>query len=453
MWKGMIGLGLVVGKERIMRGKHVALIALLSVVLFPGLCFGERRATGALWPTAEELSEMKKHWPRIREVLPNEIGLARINTKRRALGLPELDAGAASPIGADTVAFLDDGEMEPTAGAELLPDSVDNSLLPSFPPIGDQTYADVHFASCVSFAVIYYQLTHTTGMARGWDASNENNRFSPKWTYNFLNQGEYTNGTGFMDTYDIARAHGAATWADFPYDSDYRGWAIDKNTWRNALDYRIAEVQQIPWNPNTDAFIQQIKELLNNGYTIVFLTGIYGWEYTTISDDPSISEDDAFVGEEVGFWLSSLEGGHGMNFAGYNDNLWTDINGNGTIDVGEKGAFKVANSHGTEYGNDGFIWLAYDAMKSVSDIPGAPSEGRYRATAGSLYHMILRDDYTPDLVAEVTLSHKVRSEMTLHLGINEAGRSRPSSLWSATAINKRMGLCTSLPWVPYVVGH
>jgi len=223
MWKGIIGLSVAIGKERIMRAKHVALLVVLSVVLFPGLCFGERHPTGALPPTPEELLKMKKEWPRIKKVLPNEIGLARINKKRMALGLPALDA-AAAPMGEDTVASFDDGGMAPTAGTETLPDSVDNSLLPSFPPIGDQTYEGVHFASCVSFAVIYYQLTHTTGMARGWDASNESNRFSPKWTYNFLNGGEYTGFTSFMDTYDIAEDHGAATWADFPYDSDYRGW-------------------------------------------------------------------------------------------------------------------------------------------------------------------------------------------------------------------------------------
>lgn len=39
-----------------------------------------------------------------------------------------------------------------------------------------------------------------------------------------------------------------------------------------------------------------------------------------------------------------------MTLVGYNDNIWVDINGNGIVDNGEKGAFKIANSWGNDDG-------------------------------------------------------------------------------------------------------
>ncbi len=57
-----------------------------------------------------------------------------------------------------------------------------------------------------------------------------------------------------------------------------------------------------------------------------------------------------------------------MTIVGYNDNIWIDINSNGKVDDGEKGAFKIANSHGPDYANNGFVWMAYDALNKKSSV-------------------------------------------------------------------------------------
>lgn len=46
------------------------------------------------------------------------------------------------------------------------------------------------------------------------------------------------------------------------------------------------------------------------------------------------------------------------------------MQGNNKCDAGEKGAFKVANSHGTGYKNNGYIWILYDALNGQSQISG-----------------------------------------------------------------------------------
>lgn len=54
-----------------------------------------------------------------------------------------------------------------------------------------------------------------------------------------------------------------------------------------------------------------------------------------------------------------------MTLVGYNDNIWTDIIENVVVDSGEMGVFKIANSWGTNYCNDGFVWITYDAVKKL----------------------------------------------------------------------------------------
>ncbi len=49
---------------------------------------------------------------------------------------------------------------------------------------------------------------------------------------------------------------------------------------------------------------------------------------------------------------------------GYDDNIWVDINSNGTVDSGEKGAFRIANSWGTGWGEGGYGWLPYAYVTS-----------------------------------------------------------------------------------------
>ena len=55
-------------------------------------------------------------------------------------------------------------------------------------------------------------------LQEGWDNKNEDNptKFSPKWTYNFINFGELY-GVLWYATYKVLEKHGAATWEEFPY--------------------------------------------------------------------------------------------------------------------------------------------------------------------------------------------------------------------------------------------
>jgi len=379
-------------------------------------------ATGARRPTAEERAWADKHMVNTRGVRHNALALQRINAERKKKGHGELTAAPAAP-GSEAVG---DGGTGGTSAPEGTPACVDNSTLPYFPPIRSQGA----LGSCAQFSSIYYTLTHMTAMARGWDAKGGGDafRFSPKWTYNMVNRG-FDGGSWHYDAYRIAQKHGAATWAEFPYDGDYRAWCLNPAVWRNAINIRADQTGRV-LSVDTDAGLAALKGLLLNGYVLNFATYIGSWQFKPISDDPATSADDAFVGRNCATYVNGSLGGHVMAVVGYSDDIWVDINANGAVDAGEKGAFRIANSWGTGWQEGGFSWLAYDALKEVSAVAGAAFPGRQQ---GWWYNeatwLTARPSYSPSILAKITVNHLKRDQLLGFLGVADPTVTAPTSSW------------------------
>ena len=304
------------------------------------------------------------------------------------------------------------------------PAQVDNSVLPSFPPIASQGSQN----SCVSWAITYYQLSHAIGMAKGWNnkTSDLSMKFSPKWSYNMVNGGA-DNGSSSSQVYKMLQYHGALNLIDRPYDLEYRSWPTDTNLWRKALVNRI-DTPQIISSLSTDTGMNTAKTILASGYVLTFGTYIDSWQYQTVKDNPLTNTDDAEVGKSVVAWQNGSVGGHMMTIVGYNDDLWTDINGNGTVDTGELGAFRVANSWGTNWKDKGFIWITYDAFKATSAVSGGPSLNRVGLSQNDrAYHIIPKLNYQPRLTAEINLAHDYRNQITISLGSSGLSSTTPTT--------------------------
>ena len=404
--------------------------------------FENRAATGLVPLTAEQLNKVLTTWPRVDKVNFNQIGRERINKVKALKGKPLLASRAVKALGQEiesTVHFT--GALDtPIVLNELLlddlPVKVDNSTDAitglHFPPIRSQG----SLGSCASFSTTYYQLSYMTALIRGLDIRdpvNNSNKYSPKWSYNMLNGGVDGGSSQYTNLWLLAW-HGAATWAEFPYDTDYLAWCLDTAAWRNALTVRTEPPQYI-WHTETDAGLEIIKQLLANGYILTYGTYINDWLYVPILDDISTSEDDSEVGKAVFCWVQSgTDGGHGMTVVGYNDEIWSDINGNGIVDAGEKGALRIANSWGTTgwypsgcLEDGGFTWLAYDALRSVSAVPGAPSLTRQTAfQSNATFVLTPRTSYTPLMTAEFTVNHAKRNQLTLSPGLSNTSGTTPS---------------------------
>lgn len=229
------------------------------------------------------------------------------------------------------------------------PSSVDNSTSVYFPTIGNQG----EIGSCSGWSTTYYQYTYEVNKMLGISTSSTNT-YSPSWTYNYINGG--TNAPAYLDdAYDILKNHGAMKLDDYPHSSQLStysfAWSTDTQKMVDALRYRVNRYYV---NCSSSYDLYNVKYQLSNGKVGVIWTNAYGW---TTATTPS--------GDNVIIRGSSGDGGHFMTVVGYDDNLTVTYNG-----VTFTGAFKLANSWGTEStwpeGNNGYIWVAYDALNSSS---------------------------------------------------------------------------------------
>ena len=424
------------------------LLGIFGILLLSGIAGQDQSGdlsyrTGLIPLSGEEVAELVSTRPQVTRVHLNRIGYERINEVRKRNALPPLDPLSVRPVGRE----FESAVLGPKAAVHVytgspeiatdIPAVVDNSKLKYFPPIRDQN----SLSSCAAFATTYTQLSYMTAIQYDLDihgAADDTNKFSPKWVYNMVNEGGDA-GASFNQVYSVLEKHGAATWADFPYDANYVAWCLVPSVWRSALYDRSNPVQIVTW-ASTDQGLAIIKELLANGYVLVFGTSINSWRYRTILDDPSTTDDATEVGKSIGYWVSGEIGPHAMTIVGYNDAIWVDANGNGLIDAGEKGGFRIANSWGTSWEDSGFTWLAYDALKVNSAVADAPSSGRKLAFFDDIVWVLTaRESYSPLMVAEFTINHAKRNQLKLTLGRSEISSTTPTTSWNPSALQNQGG--------------
>lgn len=422
----------------------MGVLLFVSFVCPGGFLFGQEAAvdadphkTGLRELTADELKTIEKTHSRVKQVRLNALGLQRTNEHRSKKGLSLISEEAIVPDGQELITGVGAAsggikeQSSLSSAMAVLPASADNSLLKYFPPIRSQG----SLPSCASFSGVYYVMTYMFARAKDLDAKNgtDAERLSPKWTYNMVNDGALV-GSWYYWAYDIGIKHGIATWLEFPYDSDYRGWCLKPEVWRASIYRRFNNYGYVA-NTNQDSGISLVKQMLLDGYILNIPTYISSWQYKTISNDPSTSADDAYAGKSICYWVNGTNGYHAMAVVGYNDDIWTDINNNGAVDAGEKGAFRIANSWGTGWGEAGFCWMAYDALKSPSAVTGGPSTGRIMGWSPAQAHWVTaRSSYSPVLLGEFTVNHLKRNQLRMTLGISDTMQSAPSTTWYPNAI-------------------
>lgn len=264
----------------------------------------------------------------------------------------------------------------------ILPDSVDNSTSPYFPEIGNQG----SMGSCTSWAHVYYSFTYAINKSRGIKTTPENT-FSPQWSFNLTSNGE-GDGSTAADIEWFLEKQGAVPLSMVPYKADPVTWCSDLDVWRESINNRLADtIKYASFGTRStqiispsDPKLTEVKTALAKGEVLTFNTYIYSWVTTKLKSHKDAPGNNEFAGQEAVKYLDGSDGPHAMTIVGYNDNIWVDINENNKVDSGEMGAFKIANSWGTGYHNDGFIWFAYDAVNLFSSVAGF--DGPENRTAG-----------------------------------------------------------------------
>lgn len=296
-----------------------------------------------------------------------------------------------------------------------LPDSVDNSQSKYFPDISSQE----DLGACVSWGQTYYQFTYMMNRSMDVETTPENT-FSPSFNFNIINGGRGT-GAWDKDGYNTMMEIGSVPLKTVPYNTkEWNNWFATEKVWKEAMQYRIKSytyLKSIGMESSRitsvdDSDLLQIKKLLAQGEVLAATTPIYTWKVDRIKAHSDVPENDKYVNEYVVKFCDKSGQGHRLAVVGYNDNIWTDINGNENVDEGEMGALKIANSWGTERHNKGFMWIAYDALNMTSCVKDCPVSGNYRP------------DCLSDFVSIEVIPYDSDAELYLRYTLNTADRSQ-----------------------------
>jgi len=209
------------------------------------------------------------------------------------------------------------------------------SIESKYPPIGDQG----QYGTCVAWATGYAMKTALDGIDKGWtpdELSSKANQTSPAdlW-YGIESKGDGCNGSSFESALTALISTGAASLQDVPYSSlDCNGVKKPKG----ASNAKLANYRKIA---DSDAklgmTVENFKFYLNEGRPIV-LGARLGDRFMSWNNSATISNDTY---NQKGMQHAY----HAMVLSGYDDN---------------RQAFRVRNSWGTSWGDNGSIWVDYD---------------------------------------------------------------------------------------------
>jgi hypothetical protein len=283
----------------------------------------------------------------------------------------------------------------------VIPDMMDHSAEPWFPPIGNQDGK----GSCCAWAVAYYMKTYQEAMEHGWNVSAatwdggyyghpsvayQDRIFSPDFVYNLINNGQ-DEGSSFYDAINLISSIGAASWTKMPYNPrDSTSWPSEQ-AWREAPLYRGSPTGYQYMFLDNDEDVQSLESWLASDHLALVAVDAHQYSKLTSAD---IWTTDNYVNPDEN---------HANTIVGYDDSI--SYSEQGEI---RHGAFKIVNSWGVggwEKVADGCFWISYEAMKQ---------------RVGQIIFYEDMTDYRPELSASFRINHGKRGECSITVGMGEA---------------------------------
>lgn len=267
------------------------------------------------------------------------LGLTIVSCKKDSMSdidiTPDLEFGLGGNLDEDDSNVPEDLLL----GNGNLPSSHDISQF--LPPIGHQG----NYGTCVAWALGYNLKTMIEAQDKGYstsDLTDPSKQFSPKDLFLAINKndvGPNCNGTYLKSAMETMQQRGVATARTEPYTGlGDCTQAPSQSATQEASNYQISTYRRL------DIKTDVIKQYIANDRPVGFGARL-GDNFMTWNSDDVLSGHTSF--DRVG-----QHAGHAMTVVGYDDNK------------GPRGAFKVVNSWGDDWGSQGFIWIDYDFFTS-----------------------------------------------------------------------------------------
>ncbi|MFS4469973.1 C1 family peptidase [Chryseobacterium sp. T20] len=204
---------------------------------------------------------------------------------------------------------------------EALVTSIPSSyIIPNTPPIVNQG----HEGSCVAFATAYAAASTLEYNFKGVTSPR-----SPEYVYNQIKVSDCSGGSYPSSALDLIKNQGVCSWSEMPYTD------VGCSTQPNATQKSAASTHKFTtWATVDKTNISNVKALLSMNFPIIIAV-------TVDASFDNLSSASNWI------WKShsgAKRGGHAICVVGYDD---------------AKQAFKVQNSWGPSWGDNGFFWIDY----------------------------------------------------------------------------------------------
>lgn len=306
------------------------------------------------------------------------------------------------------------------APAATLPDSLNNAAYKWFPGILNQH----SYFACQQYCGTAYTFGYEMNRLRDADGKIDGNKYPPHYMWNFFNEGEQYVGVNFLHSFHAMMEQGHMTNADYGADTSQleTGWITGYDKYYRAMKHRIRNIFSIP--VNSVEGIQTLKQYLYDHLDGSSTGGIACFTASSPNGyGPFLPENTPEAGKLIQVnWLPYPT--HGMAVVGYHDSIrydinedgqYTndiDINGDGIVDARdwEIGGFRLANSYGPWWADQGYFYVLYHAMASEFEEGGVWNN--------SVYVVEPDPDYTPLLTVKIDLEHPRRNQLNILAGVS-----------------------------------
>ena len=255
--------------------------------------------------------------------------------------------------------------LKGTLNVRKISSRVDNSYY--LPPVGDQGNEN----SCVGWAMGYYLKGYQEIKEHKWSRYDPKHWMSPYFVYNHINGGK-DNGSFLSDAAKLICNVGVSPFEDF-ISHNYTELP-SKKAYFDAAKYRTEDYHWIYG-------VNNLRQLLANGKVAVL--SIYVWDNLYYIGSYS---NVYTVADRTGV----NHGAHAVLVVGFDDNKYTRDG---------FGAFKIVNSWGEAWGDNGFFWMSYRAVMTP-----------YMSTGWAIY-LDDKIDYHPKTFAALRINHPSRGDI------------------------------------------
>ncbi len=303
-----------------------------------------------------------------------------------------------------------------------LPSSVDNTQNPQFRPIFNQKGG-----SCAQASGIAYTFTYEINCLRDLASNVSENQYPYGFTYNFLNRGSSSNGSGYTSGWNIVMRTGCPNVDDYGgelYGGNGSLWLSGYDNYYNGMFNRIESSFNITMTEPDG--LNSLRQWLYDHAGAQDKGGLVTFSsYSSGSQIEPLPAGTPEAGKEAVIKWGTSSGGHAMTIGGYNDSIrWDynndgryttdeDINNDGVVDLMdcEIGGVLMINSWGSNWADGGKAYMMYWVLANPSGVGGVTSSNR-------VYGIHCIKDYTPLLTCKISITHNERDNVKITAGMS-----------------------------------